>query len=62
VTTAPGRPSLPHPAAFLPASIIERLRCFLAAGLTGNVTLNVRDGLVLGARIEEVVKVSDRAT
>jgi hypothetical protein len=41
----------------LPLRIAKRIGEFLDDKLTGNITINVRDGEVLGAQIEEKVKV-----
>lgn len=40
----------------LPRNIAARLLAFMGQGLTGNVTLHIKDGSIQGARLEEIVK------
>ncbi len=40
---------------FLPIAVEERIRAFLVDKRTGNVQLNIKDGRILGLRIEEIV-------
>ena len=42
--------------AVAPSQIIDRVKRFLLDGSTGNVTLNVRDGEILGLHLEEIIK------
>ena len=43
----------------VPEKVWHRIKDFLAAQLTGNITLHILDGKVKGAKIEEQVKVSE---
>ena len=43
----------------VPEKIWHRIKDFLTAQLTGNITLHILDGKVKGAKIEEQVKVSE---
>ena len=40
----------------IPPTLIEELLAFLRARLTGNITVNVREGQVMGAKVEKHVK------
>lgn len=40
----------------LPETIWQRIKAFLVAGLTGNITLHILEGKVKGAKIEEHIK------
>jgi hypothetical protein len=42
----------------IPTPIWERLETFLLDRRSGNVTLNIRDGHILSARVEDVVTVT----
>ena len=42
----------------IPKPVWVRLRSFLLDKRSGNVTLNIKDGHILSARIEEVVTVT----
>ncbi len=44
----------------LPPEIAVALAEFLAKGRTGNVRLNVKDGKIRGAHIEEILTVTSR--
>ncbi len=39
----------------LPAEVVEALRNFMLDKLTGNVVLNIRNGVVLGIRTEAIL-------
>ena len=41
----------------LPPEIADALAEFLAKGRTGNIQLNIKDGQVLGAHVEEFLSV-----
>lgn len=40
----------------LPAPVAQRLGGFIDGKHTGNVTFNVKDGVILSAKFEEIVK------
>lgn len=40
--------------ASIPNGMLQRVRKFFLDGATGNITLNVRDGQILGLKIEEL--------
>jgi hypothetical protein len=42
----------------IPIPIWQRLETFLLDRRSGNVTLNIRDGQILSARVEDVVTVT----
>lgn len=44
------------PAVPLPSAVARKVVTFLNAGNSGNIILNVKEGVVLGARIEEIIK------
>jgi hypothetical protein len=46
------------PNVVIPAPIWERLENFVLDRRSGNVTLNIRDGCILSARVEDVVTVT----
>jgi hypothetical protein len=63
MSMAKPQPDLPGtiwPAEFsavpLPVRLAKRFGEFVGDGLTGNITINVRDGEILGMQIEEKVK------
>ncbi len=47
-----------EPNVVIPTLIWERLETFLLDRRSGNVTLNIRDGHILSARVEDVVTVT----
>ena len=42
----------------LPEDVLEPLVQFLLDKRTGNVSLNIKDGQVMGLRVEEIVKIT----
>ena len=45
----------------LPGQVAAALRKFLSECRTGNVTLNIRDGRILGAHVNEIITVKSAA-
>lgn len=41
----------------LPAAVAARIQAFIAAGHTGQIVLDVKDGRIMGARLTEYVHV-----
>jgi len=39
----------------LPKQVADELRAFLVDNLSGNVTLNIQKGLILGLKVERIV-------
>lgn len=46
----------------LPGQVAAALRKFLSEGRTGNITLNIKDGKILGAHINEIITIKPAAT
>ena len=46
----------------LPGQVAAALRKFLSECRTGNVTLNIKDGRILGAHINEFISIKPAAT
>ena len=44
----------------IPVELFAKMRDFLSSGKTGNVTLNVKEGIILGWSIEEFGRVQTR--
>ena len=44
------------PAEGVPQYLIKKLGDFLSKGGTGNFIINIRDGKVMGGRLEELIK------
>ena len=45
----------------LPKEVIEIIKYFVTARRSGNVTLNIKDGMVLRAVKEEIVQINKNA-
>ena len=45
----------------LPCEVAEALQKFIEAQSTGNVTLNIKDGRILGAHVNEIISVKPAA-
>ena len=45
----------------LPKDALDQIRAFLAAGFSGNATLNIQRGQVLGLRLESIHKVKSKS-
>ena len=43
--------------AFIPLEIRTAVAKFLSEGRTGNVTLNIKDGQILGAHVNEIITI-----
>ena len=41
----------------VPSEVAEALQKFIEAQCTGNVTLNIKDGKILGAHVNEIISV-----
>lgn len=48
---------VPHPPVTLPKAVVDTIKGFQVDKRTGNVTLNIRDGKILGLHAEEIVKI-----
>ena len=45
----------------VPCEVAEALQKFIEAQCTGNVTLNIKDGKILGAHVNEIISVKPAA-
>ena len=48
--------------AFIPPEIATAVAKFLSEGRTGNITLNIKDGQILGAHVNEIISIKPAAT
>ena len=48
--------------AFIPPEIATAVAKFLSEGRTGNITLNIKDGKILGAHVNEIISIKLAAT
>ena len=46
------------PSAVLPVKLEDRLRRLLIDRFTGNVQLNIKDGRILGFRVDEIIQIA----
>jgi|TARA_Y100000310_G_scaffold153951_1_gene153513 hypothetical protein len=49
-------PAAPEKPDGVPPYLVKKLAAFLTRGATGNFTLNIKDGKVVGGRLEELLK------